>query len=123
DLLPGILKTVRMGYDGKGQARVATREAARAAFAAAGVPCVLERMLPLQSEISVLAVRGADGRSVVYPIAQNVHRDGILFSTTVPGPDVSPQSAALAQNAALAIIERLQYVGVLCIEFFVLQDG
>lgn len=122
-LLPGILKTVRMGYDGKGQARVATREEARAAFAAAGVPCVLERMLPLQYEISVLAARGADGKSVVYPIAENVHRDGILFSTTVPGPNVSAGSAVRAQDAALAIIERLEYVGVLCIEFFVLQDG
>jgi len=60
---------------------------------------------------------------VVYPIAENVHRDGVLFSTTVPGPNVSPQSAKLAQDAALAIVARLGYVGVLCIEFFVLQDG
>ena len=88
-----------------------------------GVPCVLEKMLPLAYEISVLAARGADGASVVYPIAENVHRDGILFSTTVPGPNVSAACAAQAQAAALAIIERLDYVGVLCIEFFVLDDG
>ncbi|MDB5776368.1 MAG: Phosphoribosylaminoimidazole carboxylase ATPase subunit [Herbaspirillum sp.] len=124
DLLPGILKTVRMGYDGKGQVRVASLEQLHAAFAGMeGVPCVLEKMLPLAYEISVLVARGADGEAVVYPIAENVHRDGILFCTTVPSPDVSAQSAALAQHAALEIIARLGYVGVLCIEFFVLQDG
>jgi len=123
-LLPGILKTVRLGYDGKGQARVRTREEARAAFnAMQGVPCVLEKMLPLACEVSVLAARGLDGQSVVYPIAENVHRDGILFTTTVPGPNVSGACAAKAQAAALTIIERLGYVGVLCVEFFVLQDG
>ncbi|MGN6701924.1 MAG: 5-(carboxyamino)imidazole ribonucleotide synthase [Burkholderiaceae bacterium] len=124
DLLPGILKTARMGYDGKGQIRVRSRDELREAFAAlGGVPCVLERMLPLAYEISVLAARGADGASVVYPIAENVHRDGILFSTTVPGPNVTPDCAAKAQCAALEIIARLDYVGVLCIEFFVLADG
>lgn len=124
DLLPGILKTARMGYDGKGQVRVRTREEARAAFAGMqGVVCVLEKMLPLAYEISVLAARGADGESVVYPIAENVHRDGILFTTTVPGPNVSAECARRAQHAALAIIGKLDYVGVLCIEFFVLQDG
>jgi 5-(carboxyamino)imidazole ribonucleotide synthase len=124
DLLPGILKTARMGYDGKGQVRVRTREEARAAFAGMkGVVCVLEKMLPLAYEVSVLAARGADGQSVVYPIAENVHRDGILFTTTVPGPNVSPDCARKAQAAALAIIAKLDYVGVLCIEFFVLQDG
>ncbi|MBK4733309.1 5-(carboxyamino)imidazole ribonucleotide synthase [Noviherbaspirillum pedocola] len=123
-LFPGILKTVRMGYDGKGQVRVKSRDEARAAFAAmGGVACVLEKMLPLAYEISVLAVRGHDGASQVYPIAENVHRDGILFTTTVPGPNVAADTAARAQAAALVIIERLQYVGVLCIEFFVLQDG
>ena len=84
---------------------------------------MLEKMLPLAYEISVLAVRGADGQSVVYPIAENVHRDGILFTTTVPSPNVSADCAQRAQAAALAIIARLDYVGVLCIEFFVLQDG
>jgi len=123
-LFPGILKTVRMGYDGKGQVRVKTRDEVRAAFAGMnGVPCVLEKMLPLAYEISVLTARGADGESVVYPIAENVHRDGILFTTTVPGPNVCAESARKAQAAALAIVAQLGYVGVLCIEFFVLQDG
>jgi 5-(carboxyamino)imidazole ribonucleotide synthase len=124
DLFPGILKTVRMGYDGKGQARVRSRDDARAALQQMqGVTCVLEKMLPLAYEVSVLAARGADGQAVVYPIAENVHRDGILFTTTVPGPNVSADCAARAQAAALEIIARLDYVGVLCIEFFVLQDG
>jgi 5-(carboxyamino)imidazole ribonucleotide synthase len=123
-LLPGILKTARMGYDGKGQVRVKTRDELRAAYAGmGGVSCVLEKMLPLAYEISVLAARGVDGEAVVYPIADNVHRDGILFTTTVPSPNVSAEIAERAQQAALAIIAELGYVGVLCIEFFVLQDG
>jgi 5-(carboxyamino)imidazole ribonucleotide synthase len=124
ELLPGILKTVRMGYDGKGQVRVRSREDLRAAFEAMGqVTCLLEKMLPLAYEVSVLTARGADGESVVYPIAENVHRDGILFTTTVPGPNVSDACASRAQDAARAIVAQLGYVGVLCIEFFVLDDG
>ncbi|MFM7657612.1 MAG: 5-(carboxyamino)imidazole ribonucleotide synthase [Burkholderiaceae bacterium] len=123
-LFPGILKTARLGYDGKGQARVSSHAEVSAAFAQMQqVPCVLEQMLPLAYEISVLAVRGADGQAVVYPIAENVHRDGILFSTTVPGPNVSTDCAARAQAATLEIIAQLGYVGVLCVEFFVLRDG
>ncbi|MBA5606899.1 5-(carboxyamino)imidazole ribonucleotide synthase [Duganella sp. FT3S] len=123
-LLPGILKTVRMGYDGKGQVRVKTREDVRAAFESMGqVTCLLEKMLPLAYEVSVLTARGADGASVVYPIAENVHRDGILFTTTVPGPNVSADCARKAQDAARAMVAELGYVGVLCIEFFVLDDG
>jgi 5-(carboxyamino)imidazole ribonucleotide synthase len=123
-LLPGILKTVRMGYDGKGQVRVHTRADVRAAFESMGqVTCLLEKMLPLAYEVSVLTARGADGESSVYPIAENVHRDGILFTTTVPGPNVTEACARQAQDAARAIVAELGYVGVLCIEFFVLTDG
>jgi 5-(carboxyamino)imidazole ribonucleotide synthase len=85
--------------------------------------CLLEKMLPLAYEVSVLTARGHDGASVVYPIAENVHRDGILFTTTVPGPNVSADCARKAQDAARAIVAELGYVGVLCIEFFVLADG
>lgn len=124
DLLPGILKTTRLGYDGKGQVRVKTIEEVRDAFAAMkGVSCVLEKMLPLACEISVLTARGADGQAVVYPIAENVHRDGILFTTTVPAPSAPAALVKQAQEAALTFIGKLDYVGVLCIEFFVLQDG
>jgi len=123
-LFPGILKTARLGYDGKGQVRVNSHSEAKAAFENLhSVVCVLEKMLPLAYEISVLAARGADGEAVVYPIAENVHRDGILFTTTVPGPNVTADCAGRAQAAVLEIIGRLNYVGVLCIEFFVLKDG
>ena len=124
DLLPGILKTVRMGYDGKGQVRVRNREELSAALAGMnGQVCVLEKMLPLAYEVSVLVARGIDAQAVVYPIAENVHRDGVLFTTYAPGPHVAPAIAELAQKAALDIIAELAYVGVLCIEFFVLEDG
>ena len=124
DLFPGILKTARMGYDGKGQVRVKNIDELRAAFTQLkGVVCVLEKMLPLAYEVSVLVARGADGQAVVYPIAENVHRDGILFTTTVPSPHVSAEAALKTQNAALKLIADINYVGVLCIEFFVLQDG
>lgn len=124
DLLPGILKTARMGYDGKGQIRVQDHaELAQAFDAMHGQVCVLEKMLPLAYEVSVLVARGVDGETVVYPIAENVHRDGILFTTLVPSPNVSAELAQKAQQAALEIIRELGYVGVLCIEFFVLKDG
>jgi 5-(carboxyamino)imidazole ribonucleotide synthase len=123
-LFPGILKTVRLGYDGKGQVRVnSAKEALVAYVALQEVPCVLEKMLPLAYEISVLSARGADGQAVVYPIAENVHVDGILFTTTVPSPHVAAETAAKAQAATLEIINQIGYVGVLCIEFFVLKDG
>jgi 5-(carboxyamino)imidazole ribonucleotide synthase len=124
DLLPGILKTIRMGYDGKGQVRVKTKDELRAALQSVkGAACVLEKMLPLAYEISVLVARGADGEAVVYPIAENVHRNGILFTTHAPSPNVASDVAHTVQQAALHIIGEMAYVGVLCIEFFVLQDG
>lgn len=123
DLLPGILKTARLGYDGKGQVRVKTIDELHTAYQGMnGVVCVLEKMLPLAYEISVLVARGVDGQAVVYPIAENVHRDGILFTTTVPSEHVSKQAASKAQKAALKLIADIEYVGVLCIEFFVLED-
>lgn len=123
-LFPGILKAARLGYDGKGQARVQTRDAALAAFAQfKGVPCVLEALLPLDYEISVVLARGFDGKDVAYPVSHNVHRDGILAVSTVVGDaDPSPHRAAATQ-AARAIAQGLGYHGVLCVEFFVLQDG
>ena len=123
ELFPGILKVARMGYDGKGQARVANREEAQAAFAEfGGVPCVLEALLPLDHEISVVIARGFDGASVVFPIARNEHRDGILAVSTVGG-DESGAVQAQARAAAQAIAQGLGYHGVLCVEFFVLKNG
>ena len=123
-IAPGILKTARMGYDGKGQARVKTRDDVRAAWKAMQhVPCVLEQMLPLAYEVSVLAARAADGSTATWPLAENVHRDGILFSTTMPSTSVSDDIANRARAAAATITSEMGYVGVLCIEFFVLTDG
>ena len=86
-LLPGILKTARLGYDGKGQRRVASRaELARAFAELGGVTCVLERRLALAAEVSVIVARGADGEIVALPVQENVHRDGILALTRVPAP-------------------------------------
>jgi 5-(carboxyamino)imidazole ribonucleotide synthase len=123
-VLPGILKTARMGYDGKGQIRVRNAEEVREAHASlAGVPCVLEKRLPLKFEVSALIARAAGGASVVYPLAQNTHRDGVLSHTIVPAPDASPTLVQQAQQAALQIADKLGYVGVLCVEFFILDDG
>jgi 5-(carboxyamino)imidazole ribonucleotide synthase len=123
-LLPGILKTARLGYDGKGQIRVADRAALAAAWAELkGVPCVLEQLLPLQAECSLIVARGWDGTLVHFPVQRNVHRDGILATTEVFDGNLPEGIAAQALDAARAIAEGLQYVGVLCVEFFVLQGA
>jgi len=124
DLLPGILKTNRLGYDGKGQVRVADRAALAAAWAQLGqVPCVMEQQLALALELSVVVARGADGQVVRLPVQQNLHRDGILAVTQVPAPDASAALQQQAGDAAAALAEAMAYVGVLCVEFFVLADG
>ena len=124
DLLPGILKTSRLGYDGKGQARVTTREELAAAWSGLQrAPCVLEKMLPLALEVSVIVARGHDGQVVHLPLQQNLHRDGILAVTQVPTPDLSASLQAQAVAQATAVAASMNYVGVLCVEFFVLQDG
>jgi 5-(carboxyamino)imidazole ribonucleotide synthase len=124
DLLPGILKTARLGYDGKGQVRVQTRAELIAAWDELGrVGCVLEKMLPLAYEVSVIVARGRDGQVVHFPLQQNLHRDGILAVTTVPAPNVTEAVSQQAYASAHQIAASLAYVGVLCIEFFVLADG
>ncbi len=124
DLLPGILKTARLGYDGKGQVRVKTRAELEAAWAdLKHVPCVLEKMLPLAYEVSVIVARGRDGQVVHFPLQQNLHRDGILAVTQVPAPNVTAAVSQQAYQFAHQIATSLNYVGVLCIEFFVLTDG
>ena len=124
DLLPGILKTARLGYDGKGQVRVQSAAELAAAWEALGrVPCVLEKMLPLQSECSVIVARGADGQTVHLPVQRNLHRDGILAVTEVYERNLPPALTQQAAGAAISIANGLDYVGVLCVEFFVLQDG
>ena len=105
DLLPGILKTSRMGYDGKGQRRVATRDELAAGWHALGdVPCVLEKMLPLAAECSVIVARGRDGAMVHLPVQRNLHRDGILAVTEVWAGNVSAEVAQQAVAAAQAML-------------------
>ena len=123
DLLPGILKTARMGYDGKGQVRVKTQAELVSAWAGLGkVPCVLEKMLPLADECSVIVARGRDGTVVNLPVQRNLHREGILAVTEVFESSLPAHLAAQAVQSAQAIAQGLDYVGVLCVEFFVLQD-
>ena len=123
-LLPGILKTASLGYDGKGQQRVATRAELEAAWHAAGeVPCVLEKRLDLDFECSVIVARGEDGQMVNFPVQRNLHRDGILAVTEVHPHNMPESTARRAVAAARSIAEGLAYVGVLCVEFFVLGDG
>jgi len=124
DLFPAILKASRLGYDGKGQVRVASRAAAVQAFVdLGGVPCVLENMLALDYEISVVLARDFGRRCVLYPVAENVHWNGILARSTVPAPSAPVALRAAAATAAQRIAERLDYVGVLCVEFFVTRSG
>jgi 5-(carboxyamino)imidazole ribonucleotide synthase len=123
ELLPGILKTSRMGYDGKGQTRVTTlTELAAAWDQLKNVPCVLEKMLPLKAECSVIVARGHDSTQVNFPVQLNLHREGILAVTEVHAENLSPALAKQAIAATKSIAQGLQYVGVLCVEFFVLQD-
>ena len=124
DLLPGILKTARMGYDGKGQVRVASAAELAAGWDSVGqVPCVLEKMLPLALECSVIVARGRDGRMVHLPVQRNLHRDGILAVTEVYASNLPLALMQQAVAAAKSIANGLDYVGVLCVEFFVLEDG
>ena len=123
-LLPGILKTAKLGYDGKGQIRVATRAELAVAWAElGGVACVLEKLLPLAHEISVIVVRSAADDVVSLPVQQNLHRGGILAVTQVPAIDVLAHVQQRAIASAGKLASELGYVGVLCVEFFVLEDG
>ncbi|MEO7243626.1 MAG: 5-(carboxyamino)imidazole ribonucleotide synthase [Rubrivivax sp.] len=123
-LFPGVLKTSSLGYDGKGQLRVDSANALAAAWRQlGGVPCVLEQRLALRHEISVILARGRDGVCVHLPVQQNLHRDGILAVTQVPAPDVPVALAAQAVEGAKRLAAAMGYVGVLCVEFFVLADG
>jgi 5-(carboxyamino)imidazole ribonucleotide synthase len=123
-LFPGLLKTTQLGYDGRGQRSVASRAELPAAWNALGrVPCLLEKLLPLRHEISVIVARAACGQCVHLPVQQNLHSGGILAVTQVPAPDIAPALAAQAMAQAARLAASMDYVGVLCVEFFVLADG
>ena len=122
-LLPGIVKSARFGYDGKGQIGARTRDDVVAAWRAMqGAQCVLERRVQLACEVSVIVARNERGDAVTWPVAENVHRDGILDVSIVPAR-VPADLAARARDTALRIATALDYRGVLCVEMFVAGDG
>lgn len=119
---PAIVKTSIFGYDGKGQYRVYSIAEALDAFAdAKNQSCVIEEWIPLKNEISVLLARNFNGETVTYPVAENIHSNGILDMTVAPArisDDLARQAVAIAERIAM----ELKYCGVLAVEFFVLQD-
>ena len=126
-LLPGILKTTRLGYDGKGQVRVASVDDLTTAWQqlqlAGPAVCILEKRLPLAAECSVVLARGFDGQMVHLPLQVNIHREGILAVTEVFEHALPAATEQQALQAAYEVARGLNYVGVLCVEFFLLQDG
>jgi len=122
---PGILKTRRAGYDGKGQAPVRTARDAGAAWKALtqsspGAELVYERFIDFEREVSVIGVRGANGQFAVYPVTRNVHAGGILRASFAPDGDAAIER--MAHAASRTVMEHLRYVGVLAIEFFVVRE-
>ncbi|MGB8474671.1 MAG: 5-(carboxyamino)imidazole ribonucleotide synthase [Candidatus Acidiferrum sp.] len=121
--LPAVVKTRRMGYDGKGQWTLRTPEDVRLAKEGLPrVPFIAERFVPFTRELSVIAVRGKGGETAFYPLIENHHRSGILRLSLAPAPSVSPHIRQAAEEAARKVLESLNYVGVLAIEFFE-RDG
>jgi 5-(carboxyamino)imidazole ribonucleotide synthase len=122
-LLPGIVKSARFGYDGKGQIRVRNREDVREAWRVMdGHPCVLEMLVPLACEVSVVVARNDRGETATWAVAENQHRNGILDVSVVP----ARVPAAIVDGAgeiATAVAAALDYRGVLCVELFVTEDG
>ena len=118
-----IVKTARLGYDGKGQRRVSNLTELHAAWGELqGVPCVVESLLDFECELSVIVARTVDGRTEAWPVAENRHVDGILDLSIVPA-QVDESLADRAMGLALAIADALAYVGVLAVEMFVVGGG
>lgn len=121
----GVLKTRRMGYDGKGQRvfRNATEADCEGVYTEmGGVPLILEKLIPFKREMSIIAARAIDGSCIVYDAAENVHREGILRTSTVPG-SIPKYDDDAAGTFAVALLHQLEYVGVLGLEFFVDKNG
>jgi len=122
-LLPGIVKSAREGYDGKGQIRVRTAgDVASAFFAMNGRPCVLERMIALEAELSVVVARDDTGSVVTWSVAENRHRSGILDVSIAPAR-IATALADEARTIATSLATALDYRGVLCVELFVAAGG
>lgn len=120
----GVLKTRRFGYDGKGQKVYRSAEdRPEGGFAElGGGPLILESFVPFVREVSVIAARGRDGSFAAYDAVENVHRNGILHTSTLPA-SISPATAHAAAESAEKLLKALDYVGVIGMEFFVLEDG
>ena len=117
--LPAVLKTCRMGYDGKGQSLLRTQEdVEKARPELPAVPLILEKFVPFTREVSILAVRGRTGETAFYPLVENHHRGGILRLSLAPAPGLSPGLQQSAEESARKVLEALDYAGVICIEFF-----
>ena len=122
-LFPGILKLTCFGYDGKGQARVKSKEEALAAFRQWGAAsCVLERQMNLDYEVSLVLARNSAGQIACYPLAENHHEQGILDFSVVPAPRANAELAQKAQTIAREIATRMAYVGTMAVEFFVADN-
>ncbi len=121
--LPAVLKKRRFGYDGKGQAVIRSAELLEDAWRAVGeVPSILEAFVPFDRELSIVAVRAADGELRCYPLVENHHREGILRVSYAPAPEMTERLQATAETHARSIGERLGYVGVFTIELFQTGD-
>jgi 5-(carboxyamino)imidazole ribonucleotide synthase len=121
--LPGILKTCTEGYDGKGQARVTTRDELKAAWDRLGRrDCILEALVDFQCEVSAIVARGLDGTARCFPIGLNDHRDGMLHTTTVPS-GLPETVLARAERLGLQLAHSLDLVGLVALEMFVTRDG
>jgi 5-(carboxyamino)imidazole ribonucleotide synthase len=121
--MPAVLKTRRLGYDGKGQAVIHDAVLAEDAWRAIGeVPSILERLVRFDRELSILGVRGRDGSVAFYPLVENHHREGMLRLSVAPAPGVMPELQAEAESHARAVMDRLGYVGVMAIELFQTGD-
>ena len=117
--LPGVLKTRRLGYDGKGQAVIRNESQIEPAWEQLGrAQLLLERFVAFQHELSVIGVRNAGGLTAFYPPIENVHREGILRKSTAPAPSSSPEASALAIDHCRRIMTKLEYVGVMALELF-----
>jgi len=121
---PAVLKTRRLGYDGKGQARIAMPgDAASAWEAIAGVPAIVEAHVVFAGEFSVLVARGGDGATIVYDVPHNAHVAGVLDCSTIPAPAAIARESAAAVALAHRAADALDYVGVLTLEFFATTAG
>jgi len=122
--LPAVLKTRRGGYDGKGQYVLRTAADVEPAWAQlGGVPLILESFVPFRRELSIVAVRAADGTTACWPVVENEHRDGILRVTRAPAPGCTPALQAAAESHAIAVLDALEFVGVGCVELFETDDA